>query len=60
VVKDRLIDWGPKPFRSFDAWEELDGYKEVVRQAWEHDVRCGNDLEKVKIKIKNLKQALKQ
>lgn len=60
VIKDRRVDWGPKPFRSFDAWEELDGYRDVVRQAWEHTVDCGNDLEKVKFKFKRLKQALKQ
>jgi len=33
VVKDKIIDWGPKPFGSFNAWEKLDDYMEVVRQA---------------------------
>jgi len=60
VVKNRIVDWGPKPFKVFDAWSELEGYKDVIKQAWEREVNSGNSLEKVKTKLKGLKQALRQ
>jgi len=60
VVKNRIVDWGRKPFKCFDAWEEIDGYKEEVRHAWAINMDCENDLERVKLKLKNLKQALQK
>jgi len=34
VVKNSVIDWGPKPFRSFDVWQQYDGFKKVVKEVW--------------------------
>ncbi|GKU89474.1 hypothetical protein SLEP1_g3606 [Rubroshorea leprosula] len=34
------VDWGPKPFRFFDAWLEQPGCKEVITSAW-----CDNEVE---------------
>ena len=59
VVKNRQVDWGAKPFRTFDVWAEVEGYKEVVRGAWEQRVTNGNNLENVKMKLKGLKYKLK-
>jgi len=60
VIKNKIIDWGAKPFRMFDVWAEMDGYRKVIREAWEQRVNCGNDLERVKMKLKGLKSALKK
>jgi len=59
VVKVRNVDWGPKPFRTFDAWAEVVGFKEVVRRAWGHRLDGGNYIGNVKMKLKELKQQLK-
>jgi len=47
VVKNSTIDWGPKPFKTFDVWQQADGFKEVVRKAWDNVVVCGNSLEDI-------------
>jgi len=33
VIKNKISDWCLKPFQSFDAWEELERFKEVIRVA---------------------------
>jgi len=35
LIKDIKVDWRPKPFESFDVWEEVDGFKDVVKKAWD-------------------------
>jgi len=59
VVKNRLIDWGHVPFRTFDVWLKEQGFKELVKKVWTNDVYNGNGLERVKIKLKSLKRDLK-
>ena len=59
VIKNRIIDWGPKPFRALDVWFEVDGYKDVIKQAWDREVNSGHGMEITKIKLKGLKQVLK-
>ncbi|GKU99298.1 hypothetical protein SLEP1_g12166 [Rubroshorea leprosula] len=54
------VDWGPKPFRFFDAWLEQPRCKEVITSAW-----CDNEVEgwngfKIKEKLKRTKKALKE
>jgi len=59
VVKNKLVDWGPKPFRYFDVWQNEAGFKQVVKSAWDLDIGCGNPLEKVKLKLKEVKKEVK-
>jgi len=60
VVKNSIIDWGPKPFRSFDLWQQYDGFKEVVKEVWDNTPLRGNSLEDIKDKFKRLKCEIKQ
>ena len=34
VVKSMLKDWGPRPFRSIDAWFMESNFKELVKDKW--------------------------
>jgi len=60
VVKNSTIDWGPKPFRTFDVWQQADRFKEVVKKAWDNVVVRGNSLEDIKVKFKRLKCEIRQ
>ena len=60
MVKKSIIDWGPKPFRSFDLWQQYDGFKEVVKEVWDNTPLRGNSLEDIKDKFKRLKCEIKQ
>ena len=33
-MKSKSIDWGPKPFKVFDAWLKNKEYQKVVRDYW--------------------------
>jgi len=59
VVRNSVVDWGPKPFRNFDVWQHEVGFKEVVKHAWDQDVGNGNNLELVKLKLKGVKKEVK-
>ena len=60
VVKNNIVDWGPKPFRSFDVWQHYGGFKEVVKEAWVNTPAQGNALVDVKNKLKRAKCEIKQ
>jgi len=34
VFKVSKVDWGPKPFRSLDAWQSDERFKDFVRSKW--------------------------
>ncbi|GKV19478.1 hypothetical protein SLEP1_g29737 [Rubroshorea leprosula] len=34
LLKNERVDWGPKPFKFFDAWLEQPECMEVIRKAW--------------------------
>ncbi|GKV50258.1 hypothetical protein SLEP1_g56970 [Rubroshorea leprosula] len=60
MIKNEQVDWGPKPFRFFDAWLDQPGCKEVIKSAW-----CDNEVDgwygfKIKEKMKRTKKALKE
>jgi len=59
VVCNSVLDWGPKPFRTFDIWEKVD-VKDVIRSSWEQSVNRGSSLEMVKDKFKRLKVDLRR
>ena len=59
VIRNSVVDWGPKPFRTFDVWQQEVGFKEVVKHSWSQDVGNGNSLELVKLKLKGVKQEVK-
>jgi len=60
VVKNSIVHWGPKPFRSFAVWKQYDGVKEIVKEVWVNTPDRGNALKDVKNKFKRLKCEIKQ
>ncbi|XP_068504553.1 uncharacterized protein [Phaseolus vulgaris] len=60
VVKSWIKDWGPKPFKSIDAWLLEPGFKDLVRDKWMSYEVQGNSITKVKDKLKRLKFDLKE
>jgi len=60
VIKNNIIDWGSKPFRTFDVWQQDVGFKEVVKNAWEPTICTDSSMEHLKEKLKRLKMEIKR
>lgn len=59
VLKDRLVNWGPKPFRMLDCWRGLPGYRDFVTSTWLESSVQGRKAYVLKEKIKLLKSQLR-
>ncbi|XP_068503636.1 uncharacterized protein [Phaseolus vulgaris] len=59
VFKVSKVDWGPKPFRSLDAWQSDGRFKDFVRSKWHSYEVQGGGMFVFKEKLKNLKADLK-
>jgi len=59
VAKSWAKDWGPKPFRSIDAWFMEPGFKEYVKEKWGSYNGQENKISSFKEKLKSLKADLK-
>jgi len=59
VVKYVEKNWGPKPFRSIDAWFMEKGFSEMVKNNWSSYPVQGSVFIKIKEKLKLLKGDLK-
>ena len=59
VVKSEEKDWGPKPFRTIDAWLLKRGFSRMVQDKWQSYSVQGYGLTKIKEKLKLLKSDLK-
>ena len=59
VVKSVDKDWGPKPFRTIDAWFTERGFCEMVKDKWNSYTVQGSTFLKIKEKLKCLKGDLK-
>jgi len=60
VIKNCILDWGPKPFRTFDVWQYSSGFKKVVEKGWSIIVFNGCGMEILKEKCKRLKLEIKR
>ncbi|GKV01533.1 hypothetical protein SLEP1_g14082 [Rubroshorea leprosula] len=60
VLKNQITDWGPKPFRFFDAWLELPQFKGIVDDIWKSTVVNGWNGYRLKEKLKETKKVLKE
>ncbi|GKV32839.1 hypothetical protein SLEP1_g41408 [Rubroshorea leprosula] len=60
LLKNECVNWGPKPFKCFDAWLEQLGCKEVITNAWINNEVKGWNRFKLKEKLKRTKQELKE
>jgi len=55
VVKSLVIDWGPKPFTTIDAWMMEPAFKNFVKEKWRCYKVQGNSLSIFKDKLKLLR-----
>ncbi|GKV41862.1 hypothetical protein SLEP1_g49342 [Rubroshorea leprosula] len=60
LLKNEKIDWGPKPFKFFDAWFEKPGCRELIRSVWKFNEIQGKKGFILKEKLKRTKKALKE
>nr|GEV05064.1 hypothetical protein [Tanacetum cinerariifolium] len=60
VLKDMDLDFGPKPFRTFDIWLEESDIGIVVETAWNLEMRSNRPDCRFRDKLKNVKMALKK
>ena len=60
VVKCVSKDWGPRPFRSLDAWLMDPGFKDLVKALWNSYTVQGDHITVLKDKLKILKCDLKE
>ncbi|XP_071704196.1 uncharacterized protein [Rutidosis leptorrhynchoides] len=59
ILRDKINDFGPKPFKIFDEWFNVNGEDDVIIEAWNIKVD-GNRLNCIfRNKLKNVKYALK-
>ncbi|GKG35612.1 hypothetical protein Tco_0440766, partial [Tanacetum coccineum] len=60
VLKDIDLDFGPKPFHTFDIWLEESDIGSVVETAWNLEVRSNRLDCRFRDKLKNVKMALRK
>ncbi|GKV32708.1 hypothetical protein SLEP1_g41295 [Rubroshorea leprosula] len=59
IIKTKITDWGPKPFRVLDAWQQHLEFKNVVEDKWKELQVEGFAGYRCKQKLKMLKEFLK-
>ncbi|GKV29753.1 hypothetical protein SLEP1_g38652 [Rubroshorea leprosula] len=60
LLKNEKMDWGPKPFKFFDAWLDQPGCKEIIREVWKSTIVRGWKGYILKEKLKRTKKELKE
>ncbi|GKU98648.1 hypothetical protein SLEP1_g11622 [Rubroshorea leprosula] len=60
LLKHKHIDWGPKPFKFFNAWFQQEGCMELVKEVWGSANIQGWAGFQLKEKLKLTKEALKR
>ncbi|XP_068500940.1 uncharacterized protein [Phaseolus vulgaris] len=59
VLKANIVDWGPKPFRFLDIWQEHKEFDNFVKDKLGSYLVQGNEIFVLKEKLKMLKSDLK-
>ena len=60
MAKSWVKDWGPRPFKTIDAWLSKFGFMDLVKGKWNNYEVQGNRMSKLKDKLKFLKGDLKE
>ncbi|XP_071718200.1 uncharacterized protein [Rutidosis leptorrhynchoides] len=60
VLRDRAIDFGPKPIKVFDEWLVVEGAEKIINEAWKAKVSSQRLDCVFRLKLKNVKIALKE
>ncbi|XP_071708939.1 uncharacterized protein [Rutidosis leptorrhynchoides] len=59
LLRDKVVDFGPKPFKVFDEWFNKDGVTKIIKDAWELPVRGSKKDSNFHDLLKNVKNALR-
>ena len=59
LLRSKVVDWGPKPFRVLDCWLLDKSFKSIVKECWLSQQQSGWGGFVLKEKIKKLKERLK-
>ncbi|GKV05619.1 hypothetical protein SLEP1_g17606 [Rubroshorea leprosula] len=60
LLKQQVVDWGPKPFKFFDSWLEQEGCRELIKETWSKADIQGWAGYRIKEKLKLIKEALRK
>lgn len=60
LLSDKLLDFGPKPFRFFDAWLDKHDIEVVIKNAWAKSVTSFHPDCIFRDKLKNVKNELRE
>ncbi|GKV44765.1 hypothetical protein SLEP1_g51921 [Rubroshorea leprosula] len=60
MLKVNKTNWGPKPFKFFDAWLDDQGCRELISEVWNNEKTQGWAGFKLKEKLKATKNALRE
>ncbi|GKV35410.1 hypothetical protein SLEP1_g43679 [Rubroshorea leprosula] len=60
MLKVNKMNWGPKPFKFFDAWLDDQGCRELISEVWNNEKTQGWAGFKLKEKLKATKNALRE
>ncbi|XP_071700013.1 uncharacterized protein [Rutidosis leptorrhynchoides] len=59
VLRDKLIDFGPKPFKVFNEWLNKEGVVAIIQSAWDNPIKSMRRDCRFRDRLKNIKFALK-
>ncbi|XP_071690575.1 uncharacterized protein [Rutidosis leptorrhynchoides] len=59
VLRDKIMDYGPKPFKVFDEWFNKEGADDIVINAWNKPISSVRSDCRFRDHLKNVKFALK-
>ncbi|GKV39902.1 hypothetical protein SLEP1_g47602 [Rubroshorea leprosula] len=60
LLKQQVVDWGPKPFKFFNSWIEQEGCRELIKETWSKADVQGWAGYRIKEKLKMTKEALRK
>ncbi|XP_071700645.1 uncharacterized protein [Rutidosis leptorrhynchoides] len=59
LLRDKVMDFGPKPTRMFDHWLTKDGAEQAIKNSWEKPINSNRPNVKFRKKLKRVKEDLK-
>ncbi|XP_071717947.1 uncharacterized protein [Rutidosis leptorrhynchoides] len=60
VIRDKVLDFGPRPFKIFDKWLNHEEVDELIKKAWDVEVSGYRKDCVFRNKLKNVKSALRE
>ncbi|GKC66704.1 RNA-directed DNA polymerase, eukaryota, reverse transcriptase zinc-binding domain protein [Tanacetum coccineum] len=60
-LKESVVDYGPTPFRFFHSWLDMDGFHDLVSDAWNNDgIIETNGMISFKKKLQHIKHVIRE